>query len=160
MLTLELNWLLAWSVSHFLPSESSSNGHPAPDPQRVSMENLGLDEDLLLLFFWRWEVGSREREATSNLLNWLVEKYFLPRISGAWDNPSLNEEFHQLCIDMQIYANNMQLFLGFWRHVFVFNRITLLGQFNGVEKALCKWGFPINKSCHGLNIWHLMYLSI
>lgn len=43
---------------------------------------------------------------------------------------------------------------------FFFNRITLLGQFNWVEKALCKWDFHINKSCHGLNICHLMYLSI
>ena len=61
---------------------------------------------------------------------------------------------------MQIYANNMQLLLSLWRQVFVFNRITLMGQFNWVEKALCKWDFHINKSCHGLNIWHLMYLFI
>lgn len=43
---------------------------------------------------------------------------------------------------------------------FLFNRITSLGQFNWVEKVLCKWDFHINKSSHGLSIWHLMYLFI
>lgn len=61
---------------------------------------------------------------------------------------------------MQIYANNTQLFLGLLRQVFVFNRITSLGQFNYVEKAFCKWDFHINKSCHGLSIRHLMCLFI
>lgn len=116
MLPLDLSWLLGFLPPSFrILNQWTSSSQPHI---RISRENLGLGWRLTIIIFWRWEVGSREREATSNLLHWLVEKYLPPWISVAWRNPPLNEEFHQLLINMQIYANNMQLLLCLWRQVF------------------------------------------
>lgn len=58
-------------------------------------------------------------------------------------NPFLREEFYQLGIDMQIYANDK--FWGLLRQGFGFNRITLLGQFSWVEKAIANGIFILAK---------------
>lgn len=77
----------------------------------------------------------KEREVRPILFNTLGQNVWLLPFQQLGRNPFLNEEFYQLGIDMQIYANNNSW--GLLRQGFGLNRITsLLGQFSWVEKAI------------------------